>query len=142
MVSRVGFAIEMQHSEDPAELIQREIGELVKNIRITGKDVLCCSYNRTKGETKTAGGIILPDSKNGVGDEDNIQGISHLIMVLGPQTKDIIEGGRFGEEGLKPGMWAIVNSRYGTSFLLKDFHLRIIEIEYVMGIIPRPDMVI
>src|SRR5207247_948360 len=56
------------------------------DMRIYGHDVLIAVYNRS-GE-KTAGGVFIPDANR----EDEFQGITGLIVQMGPMARGDVEG--------------------------------------------------
>lgn len=130
--------MEMVHARDPADAIREDIGEYVDTFDVTGKDVMLVAYQRDR-EDRTKGGILLPDS---VRDEDGIQGISFLVVRIGPFVKDVQESGRFGDHVLKVGDWVLADCRNGFRFLLKKRNCCLLQAEYIMSFIPRPDMVL
>jgi hypothetical protein len=82
----MGAPVRVVHDTDPAQEIIRDVGYLCDDITVMGADVLIVMYERLKGsrgERKTAGGLLLPDTANTTAHEDRFQGKVGLVMKMG-----------------------------------------------------------
>ncbi len=106
-------------------------------IRPFGHDVLIAVYNRA-GE-KTSGGIYIPDNDR----EDEFQGITGLIMAMGPLASDSNPefNAWFGDAPPKVGDWIGFNVRDGISFKVGKTACRLIEWKYLRFATLSPDAV-
>lgn len=95
-------AIKMQTDFDSKEEIINAVGENLKEIPLTGAQVLIGIYKRPQ---KTKGGLILPDQTR---DEDIWQGKVGLILKMGAMPMDDNDKQFFGEGNLpKEGDWIV-----------------------------------
>ncbi len=106
-------------------------------IRPFGHDVLIAVYSRA-GE-KTAGGIYIPDSDR----EDEFQGITGLILAMGPLASDSHPefNAWFGGNPPRVGDWIGFNVRDGISFKVGGTACRLIEWKYLRFATLTPDAV-
>lgn len=149
MPGPISSAIRVIHERDPAEMIWEEVGEFVPQFRVGGPDILIGVYNRRNGkgpnrEARSAGGILLPER---VADEDNYQGITGLVLKLGPKAycTEKTEGW-FADHGApKPpevGDWVMFDIKNGFQFKMGGWTCRLIQDEYIMGVLGfTPDVV-
>src|SRR5580692_8359764 len=83
MSALISYALQGVHEKDPAEEILEEIGPYLSCVReIGGADLLIAVYKRP-AKIKGPGGteFHLPDDKR---DEDDVQGVSGLVLMMGP----------------------------------------------------------
>lgn len=106
-------------------------------IRPFGHDVLIAVY--TRANEKTAGGIIFPDSNR----EDEFQGITGLILAMGPLASDNNPEFLPWFGGLPPrvGDWIGFNVQDGKMFKVGPITCRLIEWKYLRFATDAPDAV-
>jgi len=130
-----------QTPQDAAELIYSEVAGLIDNLHVGGADVLVAVFTRI-GRSK--GGVLLSDRTT---DEDNYQGVSAMVLKLGPYAYQSDKTKRWfvdkdGEpRPPRPGDWVLFDTKNNFPFKLGARTCRLINDQYVMAIIDRPDMV-
>jgi co-chaperonin GroES (HSP10) len=102
-------------------------------IRPFGHDVLIGVYSRAG--KKTSGGIILTETYR----EDDYQGITGVILGMGPMCQGETFNAWFGNEPPKEGDWVGFSVKDGTRFLIGDRICRLIEWKYLRFATRVPD---
>lgn len=150
----ISYALALKHAEDPAEVIwrtvrtPREIDGLIPidNIKIGGADLLVAVYKPSE-ESKTASGLIIPAKSR---DESNFQGITGLILKMGPHAfqsekteRWYTHNDQFNGDPANPyiGSWVVFDIKSSKPMLLDKQMCRIITDEYIYGIVGAPDLV-
>lgn len=139
-MSVAAHAIEMEAPHQARQELLDELRPFLDKtqIRPFGHDVLIAVYNRAG--KKTAGGIIVPGSNR----EDEFQGITGLILALGPMARaennpDLMTW--FDGQPPKVGDWIGFNVRDGIKFLVGPITCRLIEAKYLRFATVTPDAV-
>jgi co-chaperonin GroES (HSP10) len=113
----MGAPVRVLHHTDPAEKIWEDLGWVIDGLTPTGADVLLVMYERVgQGESKTAGGIIIPDTKGGAATEDKYQGKVGLVVKMGPLAFQEDETHKWGNVIPKVGDWVLINVNEAFSF--------------------------
>ena len=128
---------------DAPQLARQEILDEVRpfldktGLRPFGHDVLIAVYSRSG--KKTAGGIFIPDSDR----EDEFQGITGLILAMGPLASDNNPefNAWYGDAPPRVGDWIGFNVRDGISIKLGATACRLIEWKYLRFATLTPDAV-
>jgi co-chaperonin GroES (HSP10) len=121
--------MKMEHAENPAEKIAREMGDLSK-VEMLFNTVLVATYLRPE---KTASGVYLPDK---VRDEDRFQGKVGLVMMIGPTA--------FTGEGdvpVRPGEWIVYRPSDAWETMINGRLCRVLQDIHVKMRVPAPDVV-
>lgn len=109
----MGAPVLVVHEKDAAEEIREDVGAFCDHITMLGADVLIVMYERIKtaggADRRSAGGIIIPDVKNGTAVEDKWQGKVGLVMKLGPIAFKDDATHDWGGVAPKVGDWVIIN---------------------------------
>lgn len=143
MSGLISAALQFQHETDPAVAIRLRVAEHLDNLRIGGEDVLVGVWQPPK-ESRTKGGIIIADKTR---DEYQFQGVTGLVLKMGPlaykteRTRSWFVDGDGEADPPKIGDWVSFNFKQGEAFLLVDQPCRIVGCQYVLMVIPRPDLV-
>ncbi len=130
-------AAEMQLGTDPAAAIRLRVAEYLPHIDIGGGDVLVGVWVPEK-DAKSAGGIIFPDKSR---QEFQFQGVTGLVLKLGPLAYKTEKTERWFDESPKVGDWVSFNFKQGEAFLLRDQPCRLVSDQYVLMRVPRPDLI-
>ena len=139
----ISQALRFQLDEDPAVPIRLRINEYLNDIRIGGADVLVGVWEPSR-ENKTAGGIILTDKSR---DEYAFQGVTGLILKIGPHAFNTQKTQRWflNDEGEadppRVGEWVSFNFKQGEAFKLGKQMCRLVQDEYILMRLTRPDLV-
>lgn len=123
-----------EHTEDPAQKILKEIGD-ISDFELLKSLVLVVTYIQPE---KTAGGIIKPDSMQ---NEDKFQGKIGLVVKVGPLAFENNPDLQFGSRTPKVGDWVVYAAPDGKKMAVNGVHCRTIEDQYIDAIIKNPDMV-
>ena len=119
----MGAPVRVLHKDNPVEEIWRDLGWLIDGLNPLGAEVMLVMYERVgQGESKTAGGIILPDVKGGSATEDKYQGKAGLIVKMGPIAFEDDASHKFGDKKPKVGDWVIININETLSFDVPVYH--------------------
>lgn len=134
-------ALKFQHAEDPAVVLQREIGD-ISWLQLFGPQVLVATYKPGGGgrDAKTAGGIILVDQSV---KEYEYQGKVGLVLATGPLAFQDSDDGRYKFAGrtVSPGDWVLYRASDGFQLLLDQHHCRLLQDVHILAVIPNPDRV-
>lgn len=124
----------MEHDEDPAKKIWKEIGKL-DDIDIFNNQVLVAVYIRPN---KTKGGIYLSDKTT---DEDRFQGKVGMIVKMGPSA--FVDPDEKWFNGVKMGLgdWIFFRPSDGWHVTVNGVLCRIVQDIDVKGKVPAPDTV-
>ena len=137
MTAAVGLG-RMQHDEDPAEAIFKQVG--MKNGKIPGftllkNDVLCGIYKRPE---KTQGGILLTQTTR---QEDEYQGKAALVLMKGEAAFQSDKNFDFLGDNLEVGDWVMLFVSHGLKCYVNGQLCRIIRDQDLTMKIPSPDQV-
>ncbi len=138
MMSR---APEMQLGSDPAAAIRLRVAEYLPHIDIGGGDVLVGVWLPDKGAdgyARSAGGVLFSDKAR---QEFQFQGVTGLVLKLGPLAYKTEKTERWFDESPKVGDWVSFNFKQGEAFLLRDQPCRLVSDQYVLMRVPRPDLI-
>jgi hypothetical protein len=127
-------AMLMKHDENPANVIQKKIGNLDK-IEIFGNHILLGVYERPK-VTKT--GIHLSDATI---QEDRYQGKAALVLKKGPTAFVSDRNYDFKGQDVNEGDWVAIFVSDGRPITINGQLCRIVEDQYIRLRIPAPDLV-
>lgn len=122
-----------QATDQKAELI-KAVGD-ISNFHIFNNRVLVATYIEPE---KTAGGIILPQSRT---QESKWQGKIGLVLKKGPLAFTDDETTKFAGQDVEIGDWVFYRPSDGYHFLLKEVDCRLIEDVHIMGVIPHPQYI-
>lgn len=137
MPEMISQAIQFKHDGDPAIAIRLRVKDYLDHIDIGGADVLVGIWRPDIG-AKSKGGIILPDKTR---DEYQFQGVTGLILKLGPHAYKTEKTEHWFETPPKVGEWVSFNFKQGEAFLLADQPCRLVNDQYVLMRLPRPDLI-
>ena len=137
MADLISQAVPMELGSDPAAVIRLRVAEYLPQIDIGGSDVLVGIWMPDR-EAKTKGGIIVPDS---VRQEYQFQGVTGLILKLGPHAYKTEKTEHWFDTPPKVGEWVSFNFKQGESFLLAKQPCRLVGDQYVLMRLPRPDLI-
>ncbi len=124
----------MQHAENPANAIQKKIGNLDK-IEIFGNHILLGVYERPK---VTKSGIHLADQTV---HEDRYQGKAALVLKKGPTAFVSDRNYDFKGQDVQEGDWVAIFVSDGRPMTINGQLCRIVEDQYIRLKIPSPDIV-
>lgn len=124
----------MQHEIDPANLIQKQVGDLSK-FELFGNMVLIGVYQRPE---KTKSGIILSDLTR---KEDQYQGKAGLVLMKGPSAFVTDKNYNFHGQTVELGDWVSIFVSDGRSININGQLCRIVEDHHIRLKIPAPDTV-
>jgi co-chaperonin GroES (HSP10) len=136
----------VQFQIDPDEERRRifaEIGDVLDEIKVGGADVLVATWKPDQ-ERRTAGGLILTQKS---ADEYDYQGVTGLILKLGPyaykseKTKSWFVDKDNDPDPPKVGEWVSYTYLKGASFKLKTKSCRLVNDQYILLRITRPDLI-
>lgn len=131
---------------DPAHWaldIEERVAAYLPQFKIGGRDVLVGVWVPGK-DNRTTGGIILPD---GVRDESRFQGVTGLILKMGPSAYKTETTERWfldadgNPDPPRVGEWVSFNFKQGEPFLLLGQPCRLVDCQHILLRIPRPDLV-
>lgn len=100
----------MKHTIDPKQKILDFMKPYLNGMEVMGEDVLLAVYVRP---TTTAGGIILTSKTR---EEDVYQGLSCLILKMGPLAFVEDAEHKYGDRKPQAGDWVAVRKSEGYSF--------------------------
>lgn len=124
----------MEHDEDPAKKIWKEIGKL-DDIDIFNNQVLVAVYIRPN---KTKGGILLSDQTIG---EDRFQGKVGMIVKMGPSAFVDPDQKWFNGVKMDVGNWIFFRPSDGWHVTVNGVLCRVVQDIDVKGKVPAPDTV-
>lgn len=136
--------LKVVHDTDPKQDIWDEVGRYIEQIEPLGDRVLLVMYERTKqkGDVRTAGGIIVPETKNGSAVEDKWQGKVGMVVKMGPLAFTEDETHKWGGVVPKVGDWVMISVGNSYSFDLPgDRRAREVRDVYVENIVRSMDIV-
>ncbi len=147
----MGAPVRVIHETNPADEIRQDVGYLCDDITVLGADVLIVMYQRIGlREVRTAGNIIIPETKNGTAGEDKFQGKVGLVVKLGPIAFQDDQTHQWGGVKPKVGDWVLINvsetysfdlpvyadgARAGISSPTGERRARVVQDVYVKGIV-------
>lgn len=135
-VKAVGsYLHEMQHDEDPKELILKKIGN-TDGIRLSGAQVLVATYIRPE---RKKSGIILTQKLR---EEDQFQGKCGLVIKLGPLAYKENDKLDFGGYKVKVGDWVFYRPVDGYALSVNSQHCRVLDDVEIKGDLEHPDMIL
>jgi hypothetical protein len=146
MSALVSYALQGVHEKDPAEEIWDELKDLLPLVmKIGGADVLVAVYKRPE-RVRAPGGMsfILPDKTR---DEDDVQGVSGLILKMGPlaykyeKTLAWYVDDDGNPDPPKIGDWVTFDIKTTHPMLLGKRMCRLVHDQYIRAVIARPDIV-
>lgn len=117
--------------------IKESVARYLPSIRIGGADVLVGVWVPPE---KTKGGIFVPDKTR---DESRFQGVTGLVLKLGPHAykTEKTESWFGAHPHPKEGDWVSFNFKQGEPFYLAKQPCRLVNDQYVLVIIDRPDLI-
>lgn len=127
-------AMLMDHQEDPANTIQKKVGDL-SNFTIFSNQVLLGVYERPK---VTKSGIHLADQTRS---EDKHQGKAALVLKKGPTAFVSDDNYDFKGQNVEVGDWVAIFVSDGRAIVVNGQLCRICEDQYLRLKIPAPDVV-
>jgi co-chaperonin GroES (HSP10) len=133
-------AMRMEHLEDPANIIQRNIGSL-EDIVVYGNYILLGVYERPE---KTKSGLYLSDITRG---EDKHQGKAGLVLKKGPLAFISDDHYDFKGQNVEVGDWVSIWVSDGRPVVIQNLKTgtkqlcRLIEDQHIRMKIPAPDVV-
>lgn len=128
------------HEGDPAKDILDRIGEIPPDA-VQFSKILVAVYTRPEIQ-KTAGGIIMPDSrKEKEKEEDIYQGKVGLIVAMGPLAYVDDEDNKFHGIANKVGDWVWFRPAEGWACEFNGVLCRLFSESKIIGRLPHPDMV-
>ncbi len=134
-------AVEMEAPQAARQELLAELSPFLDKTdirnRIFGNDVLIAVYDRSG--KKTAGGVIMPDSYR----EDEFQGITGLILAMGPMASDANPDWDpwFGDHPPRVGDWIGFSTKDGVRIKVGGVLCRLIEWKYLRFGTASPDAV-
>jgi co-chaperonin GroES (HSP10) len=128
-------AMLMQHDEDPADTINKKIGEVLQHIHIYGNYILLGIYVRPE---KNKAGLFIPDQTR---DEDKHQGKAALVLKKGPTAFVSDHNYDFQGQDVKVGDWVSVWVSDGRQVTVNGQLCRLVEDQHIRMKIPAPDLV-
>lgn len=126
---------DMQHDEDPKQLLLDKIGDL-SGIRLSGAQVLVATYIRPE---KKKSGLILTSN---VREEDKFQGKCGLLLKTGPLAYIETDKINFGGYKAKEGDWVWYRPMDGYALSVNGVHCRVIDDVEIKGDIDHPDLIL
>lgn len=127
-------AMKMQHIEDPANIIQKKIGNL-DSFTLFGNQVLIGVYERP---AQTKSGIFLSDQTRG---EDKHQGKAGLVLKKGPTAFVSDSHYDFKGQNVEIGDWVAIFVSDGRQIVIQGQLCRLVEDQWIRLKIPAPDVV-
>lgn len=124
----------MQHNEDPATTIVKEIGDL-SSIELFNNQILVGVYIRPK---MTKSGILLADQTT---DEDRYQSKIGLLLKKGPNAFEPNSDGWFEGETFNLNDWLVFRPSDGWQVTVHGVLCRILTDTQVKGRVKNPDEV-
>jgi len=136
-------AVQYQLGADPAIEIYAKVADILDDIDIGGADVMVGVWKPPEF-SKTMGGIVVPDQ---VRAEYQYQGITGLVLKMGPfcylgdKTKNWFLDKDREPKPIKVGDWVAFAFSQGSSFLMRQQPIRLVNDQHILMRIPRPDLV-
>lgn len=132
-----GLVQKLAHTEDPADVIWRELGNALEGFDIAAQGVLIAMYERPD-DVKTQGGILLPHQHV---KEDEYQSRVAMVVKLGRRAFTDDEHVKWDGYRLEPGDWVALRSSDGMKLNIKGLHCRLISDVYLKLKVPHADAV-
>ena len=123
--------VELSRAGDQKQALMRSVGD-ISIFKIMSNRVLVATYIEPE---KTAGGIILPQSRAA---ESKFQGKIGLVLKKGPLAFKDDDSTKFYGQDVEIGDWVFYRPSDGWHFLLKEVDCRLIEDVHIMGVVPHP----
>lgn len=143
MTALATAAIAYDLGDDPAWAIRHAVNDVLADIKIGGSDVLVGVWE-PGADTMTKGGILLPENAR-----DNLykhQGNVGLVLKLGPRAYKTEKSYKWfvdedGEDDApQVGEWVVFNFKQGEAVLIGKQKCQLVQDQYVLMRIPRPDL--
>lgn len=125
----------MQHDEDPKQLILEKIGN-IDDIKLFGQQILVVTYIRPE---KMKSGLFITSA---VRDEDKFQGKCGLVVKKGPLADEEIKKLNNGQSEVKLHDWLFYRPTDGYAMSVNGTHCRVLYAEDTRGTIPAPDIIL
>jgi hypothetical protein len=139
MSALISYALQGIHEKDPREEIIEEIGPYLSHVReIGGADLLIAVYKRPRHIQHGTLKLELPDSKR---DEDDVQGVSGLVLMMGPLCYKTEKTKHWFKEPPRVGDWVTFDIKASLLQIFGSKMCRYVNDQYIRGIINRPDIV-
>ncbi len=139
MSALVTLALQGVHDKDPAEEILEEIGPYLSQVReVGGPDLLVAVYKRPKHIKHGTMTLELPDKKR---DEDDVQGVSGLVLMMGPLCYKTEKTKSWFREPPRIGDWVTFDVKASLLQVVGPRMCRYVNDQYVRAVITRPDIV-
>ena len=122
----------MVHSEDPVQIILKEVGDLSK-FEVAGNQLLLGIYERPE---KTKTGLYLSDQTR---KEDQHQGKAALVLKKGPIAFKSDHNYDFKGFDVEVGDWVAIFVSDGRAISIRKKLCRIVEDQHIRLKIPAPD---
>lgn len=87
-------------------------------------------------ETKTKGGIILPDERK---DAENVASVVAYVAAMGSDCYS--DASRFTAPWCKVGDWVLIAKYGGSRIKVEDTECRIVNDDNILAVIPDPNTV-
>lgn len=127
-------AIEMQHDQDPALELQKEVSKYLDEIELPGAEILVAVYKRPE---KTKSNLLLPQVAR---DQERFQGIAALVLKVGALAFVNDDRRKFPCRPVV-GDWIMHRASDGLSLHVGPVQCRLVEDVHVRMILRRPDIV-
>lgn len=126
--STLGYAL------DPYKAIREFAEPFLDAVHVGPAKLLVATYRQ---QERTAGGVIKTQKFI---EEDKFQGITGLVLKLGPLS--FTDDGRikFGGFACAPWQWVIYKPENGRATELRGLHCRIIEDVNIDAVVDQPDL--
>ncbi len=129
-----GPTMQMQHDEDPRQLLLDKLGASVKDVEVLHHYVLLATYIRPE---KTKGGILIPQETQ---KEDTYQGKTGLIIKLGP-TSFVDDGQAKFPVKCAVGDWVSFRVSDGWQLTINGHPCRLLEDTHIKMRVASPDAI-
>lgn len=126
--------MQMIHTEDPAELIRKQVGDL-SEFTIFGNFILLGVYERPD---KTRSGLYLSDQTRS---EDKHQGKAALVLKKGPTAFVSDSNYDFKGQNVEVGDWVAIFVSDGRAITIGKQLCRVCEDQYIRLKVPAPDII-
>lgn len=124
--------------------IEERVARWLPHIKVGGADLLIGVWEAPK-EAKLAGSSLFAPDKTKA--ESGYQGVTGLVLKMGPYAFNTEKTTHWfiDEDGnadpVRVGEWVQFNFKQGEAFLLDQQRCRYVNDQYILGRLPRPDIV-
>jgi co-chaperonin GroES (HSP10) len=126
--------MEMDHENDPAELLRKQAGDIT-SVEVFNNQLLVAVYVRPQ---KTKSGLYLTDKTT---DEDKYQSKVGLVLKMGASAFNDTSGEWFEGIEINEGDWIVFRPSEGWSITVNGQLCRMIDDINVKGRVDNPDRV-